>query len=216
MNQRIIKIDQEKCNGCGLCVNACHESALAIVNGKAVLLREDYCDGIGDCLPVCPVDAISFEQKKPSKETAENFGCECKVQSIQNKSFEDSDNFSFIHSRLTQWPIQIKLAPIKAEFYQNAELLIAADCTAYAYGNFHNEFINRHVTLIGCPKLDQTDYSEKLSEILKNNEIKSIKVVRMSVPCCGGIELAVTNAIKKSNKDIPFAISIISTDGNLL
>lgn len=194
MKRKIIKIDGEKCNGCGLCAEACHEGAMGIVNGKAELLREDYCDGLGDCLPACPAGAISFEEREaPAYNPSAAAG-----------------------SQLTQWPVQIKLIPVNAPCFQNADLLVAADCTAYACGNFHNRFIKNHVVLIGCPKLDGIDYSEKLTEIIRNNEIQSVTVVRMEVPCCGGMEYAVKEALGASGKHLPLKVAVISTDGQIL
>ena len=191
MIRKIIHIDEEKCNGCGACAAACHEGAIEMVNGKAKLTREDYCDGLGDCLPACPVDAIHFEEREaPAYNEAAVLAA--KAQKVQNVSGADS--------QLSQWPVQIKLVPVNAPYFDNANLLVAADCTAYAYGNFHNAFIRNHITLIGCPKLDEGDYTEKLTEILKNNAIKSVTVVRMEVPCCGGIERAVKNALQASGK----------------
>lgn len=202
MIRKIIKIDQEKCNGCGLCVSACHESAIGLVNGKATLLRDDYCDGLGNCLPVCPVNAISFEEREALE-----------YDEVQVKKNQESAPGI---SQLNQWPVQIKLVPVQAPYFNGADLLIAADCTAFAYGNFHNEFIKDKITLIGCPKLDQVDYSEKLSQIIKANDIRSITVVRMIVPCCGGIVYALQEALKSSGKVIPWQVVTISTDGHLV
>ena len=198
MLRKIIKIDEEKCNGCGACATACHEGAIEMINGKAKLTREDYCDGLGDCLPACPVDAISFEEREAP---AYN---EAAVLASKQKS------------TLSQWPVQIKLVAVNAPFFEQADLLIAADCTAFAYANFHNEFIRNHITLVGCPKLDAVDYAEKLTEILANNNIKSITVTRMQVPCCGGIEFAVKRALTASGKTIPWKVVTISTDGEIL
>lgn len=193
MIRKIIKIDEEKCNGCGACASACHEGAIEMIDGKAKLTREDYCDGLGDCLPACPTNAISFEEREA-----------CAVSSAS------------VSTQLSQWPVQIKLVPIRAPYFEGANLLIAADCTAYAYGNFHNEFIRNHITIIGCPKLDDGNYAEKLTEIIKNNNIKSVTVVRMEVPCCGGIEYAVKSALQESGKFIPWQVVTISTDGKIL
>lgn len=198
MLRKIIKIDEEKCNGCGACATACHEGAIEMINGKAKLTREDYCDGLGDCLPACPVDAISFEEREAP---AYN---EAAVLASKQKS------------TLSQWPVQIKLVAVNAPFFEQADLLIAADCTAFAYANFHNEFIRNHITLVGCPKLDAVDYAEKLTEIFANNNIKSITVTRMQVPCCGGIEYAVKRALLASGKTIPWKVVTISTDGKIL
>lgn len=208
MIRKIIKINEALCNGCGLCAQACHEGAIDMVNGKAKLVREHYCDGLGDCLPACPTGAISFEEREaPAYDEAA-----AKAAGTSNPS---AQNFS-LDSQLTQWPVQIKLAPLSAPYFQNADLLIAADCTAYAYGNFHHDFIRGHVTLIGCPKLDSIDYTEKLTAILSQNDIRSILVARMQVPCCGGIERAVRNAVAASGKDIPCQVKIISPNGTIL
>ena len=199
MIRKIIKIDEEKCNGCGLCAAACHEGAIEMVDGKARLTREDYCDGLGDCLPACPVNAISFEQREApayneqavlaAKQKKASGALPCGCPGTNSRAItrgEPSKPSAQVSSHLSQWPVQIKLVPINAPYFDNANLLIAADCTAYAYGNFHSEFIRNHITLIGCPKLDEGDYAEKLTAIIANNEIKSVTVVRMEVPCCGG------------------------------
>ena len=233
MIRKIIKIDEEKCNGCGLCADACHEGAIGIVNGKAKLLRDDYCDGLGNCLPVCPTGAISFEEREAAEydeaavneknlqKQGERLPCGC--PGTQSKSISHSEapcscasEGSENQSRLSQWPVQIKLAPVNAPYFNGANLLVAADCSAYAFGDFHNRFIKNRITLIGCPKLDDTDYSEKLTAILKLNSIKSVTVVRMEVPCCGGIENAVKTALKNSGKMIPWQVVTISTDGKTL
>lgn len=206
MIRKIIKIDEEKCNGCGLCAQACHEGAIGMVNGKAKLLRDDYCDGLGDCLPVCPVDAISFEERE-----AAAYDEAAVKANMTLKTVADND----VPSALTHWPVQIKLAPINAPYFDGADLLIAADCCAYAHGNFHGKFMNGKKTLIGCPKLDMIDYSEKLTAIIANNSIKSIAVTRMEVPCCGGMEYAVKQALANSGKDIPLEIITIGIDGNI-
>ena len=233
MVRKIIKIDEEKCTGCGLCADACHEGAIGIVNGKAKLLRDDYCDGLGDCLPTCPTGAISFEEReaeeynetavkiRKTKEQKEELPCSCPGtqpktidhDSINLCSYEDNKN---VTSHLSQWPVQIKLAPVKAPYFEDANLLIAADCSAYAYGDFHKKFIRNRITLIGCPKLDNGDYSEKLTAIMKNNDIKSVTVVRMEVPCCGGIENAIKTALQNSGKFVPWQVITISTDGKIL
>lgn len=233
MKRKIIKIDEEKCTGCGLCAQACHEGAIGMINGKAKLLRDDYCDGLGDCLPTCPVDAISFElreaaeydedavQKNKLEKQTETLACGCpgtqsKAIRRENDCQSAPTNGDANKSQLTQWPVQIKLAPINAPYFTDANLLIAADCTAYAFGDFHNRFIKNRITLVGCPKLDEGDYSEKLTAIIKNNSIKSVTVVRMEVPCCGGMESAVKIALQNSGKFIPWQVITISTDGQIL
>ena len=229
MIRRIIKIDQEKCNGCGACATACHEGAIDMVNGKAVLTREDYCDGLGDCLPNCPTGAITFEEREApayneaavkaaqSAKRAQVCGCPGEqAKTIAEPQSSAAQVTMAAPSELRQWPVQIKLVPVNAPFFDGAKLLIAADCTAYAYGNFHQEFIRGHVTLIGCPKLDAVDYSEKLAQIIAQNDIRSITVTRMEVPCCGGIEHAVKQALAKSGKLIPWQVVTISADGRIL
>lgn len=235
MVRRVIQIDEEKCNGCGICAEACHEGAIGIVDGKAKLLRDDYCDGLGDCLPNCPVGAISFiereaaaydeaavqENKKKQMQAmgqAPVGGCPgSRMRQLERKPAEENQNAgSPVSSQLRQWPVQIKLAPVNAPYFDGAKLLIAADCTAYAYGSFHQDFIRGKVTLIGCPKLDDVDYSEKLTEIIRNNDIKSVTVVRMEVPCCGGLEHAAVTALKNSGKFIPWNVVTISIDGKIL
>lgn len=223
MIRRIIKINQELCNGCGLCAKACHEGAIAMVKGKATLTREDYCDGLGDCLPVCPVNAITFEEReapayneaavKAAMAAKKGGGCPGS-RSVSLKP--EGEVAASSPSMLGQWPVQIKLVPVTAPYFENADILIAADCTAYAYGAFHNDFIKGRVTLIGCPKLDSVDYSEKLSAIFANNSINSITVVRMQVPCCGGIEYTVKNAVEASGKEIPVKVYTVSLDGKLI
>ena len=203
MIRKIIQIDEEKCNGCGACAAACHEGAIGMVNGKAKLLRDDYCDGLGDCLPACPTDAIHFVERE-----AATYDHEAVMKNKEEKMKPVS--------RLTQWPVQIKLAPVKAPYFDGAKLLIAADCTAYAYAGFHERFIKDHITLVGCPKLDAVDYAEKLTEIIRENEISSVAVVRMEVPCCGGLEHAVKTALKDSGKLIPWSVAVISTDGKVI
>ena len=199
MIRKIIQIDTEKCNGCGLCAKACHEGSIGMVDGKAKLLRDDYCDGLGDCLPACPVNAISFTVREAAAYD------EAAVLAKKGKG-----------SQLQQWPVQIRLVPVEAPFFQGTDLLVAADCTAYAYAEFHKEFIRGRVTLVGCPKLDSVDYAEKLTEILRNNEIRSVTVVRMEVPCCGGMENAVKRALQASGKFLPWQVVTISTDGKIL
>lgn len=229
MIRRIIKIDQEKCNGCGACATACHEGAIDMVNGKAVLTREDYCDGLGDCLPNCPTGAITFEEReapayneaavKVAQAAKQLQACGCpgeQAKTIAEPPSSTAQVTTVAPSELRQWPVQIKLVPVNAPFFDGAKLLIAADCTAYAYGNFHQEFIRGHVTLIGCPKLDAVDYSEKLAQIIAQNDIRSITVTRMEVPCCGGIEHAVKQALAKSGKLIPWQVVTISADGRIL
>ena len=219
MIRRIITIDAEACNGCGLCAEACHEGAIGIVDGKAKLLREDYCDGLGDCLPACPMNAISFEEReapayneaavlaaKKAKEAPLPCGCPGSAcQSVQTVS-----------SELTNFPVQIKLLPPNAPYFDGADLLIAADCTAYSYGNFHHDFMRDRITMIGCPKLDAVSYADKLTEIFKHNDIRSVTVTRMTVPCCGGLSYAVKTAIENSGKNIPLTIVTISPDGRIV
>ena len=231
MIRKIIKIDEDKCIGCGLCAAACHEGAIGMVDGKAKLLREDYCDGLGDCLPACPTGAITFEEReapaydeaavlaaKAAKEAEAPLPCGC--PGSQSRAIERCDVAPAAPvaaaSQLRQWPVQIKLAPPTAPYFNGAHLLVAADCTAYAYGNFHNDFIRNKVCLIGCPKLDSVDYAEKLTAILTVNDIKSVTVVRMEVPCCGGIENAVKKALIDSGKFIPWQVVTISTDGRIV
>ncbi len=226
MIRRIIKIDEEKCNGCGLCAEACHEGAIGMVNGKAKLLRDDYCDGLGDCLPACPAGAISFEEREAAAyneeavkaaKNAQPLGCGCPgtmQKTIERKEVPASSSPAV--GRLRQWPVQIKLVSPDAAYFNGAHLLVAADCTAYAYGNFHNDFIKNKICIIGCPKLDMVDYTEKLTAIISSNDIKSVTVVRMEVPCCGGIENAVKQALIKSGKFIPWQIVTISTDGRII
>ena len=241
MIRRIVHIDEEKCNGCGLCAQACHESAIGMVNGKAKLLRDDYCDGLGDCLPACPAGAISFiereaaaydeaavlENKKKKAAAgahpAPAGGCPGTRMRQMNRKNQEADqaeesalSAAPITSQLSNWPVQIKLAPIKAPYFDQAKLLIAADCTAYAYANFHQDFIRGKVVLVGCPKLDSVDYSEKLEEIIQSNNISSMTVVRMEVPCCGGLEMAAKKALQNSGKFIPWQVVTISVDGKIL
>ena len=235
MKRRIIEIDRDKCNGCGACAEACHEGAIVRVDGKAQLMRDDYCDGLGDCLPTCPTGAITFvereaaaydekavleaKQKKMRKE-GENLPCGCpgsqsrKIEHAECTGAESSHAEQVSH--LSQWPVQIKLAPVNAPYFDGARLLVAADCTAYAYAAFHERFIKGHITLVGCPKLDGVDYSEKLMEIIRNNDIKSVTIVRMEVPCCGGLEHAAKTALQNSGKFIPWQVVTISTDGRIL
>ena len=273
MVRRVIHIDQEKCNGCGICANACHEGAIGIVEGKAQLLRDDYCDGLGDCLPTCPTGAITFVEREAAaydeaavkahmerrkqeqaatqasdthssavQEASASTGCpgsrarqivheEAPVftgcpgsRSQQISHVEEAEQAAqneaaapcSMQSQLTNWPVQIKLAPVRAPYFDQARLLIAADCTAYAYANFHQEFLKGKVALIGCPKLDDVDYSEKLTEIIRNNDIQSVTIVRMEVPCCGGLQHAAMTALQNSGKFIPWQVVTISIDGKIL
>ena len=230
MLRKIIKIDEDKCNGCGACAAACHEGAIEMVNGKAKLTREDYCDGLGDCLPACPTNAISFETREAPaydqtavhqakiKKPGVKLPCGCpgtQTKAIRRESQPAPTRGGTVVSQLSQWPCQIKLVPINAPYFDGANLLVAADCTAFAYGNFHNDFIRNHITLIGCPKLDEGDYAEKLTQIIKNNDVKSVKIVRMEVPCCGGLEAAVKRALQASGKFIPWQVVTITTDGRI-
>ncbi len=245
MVRKIIKIDEDKCTGCGLCAAACHEGAIGMVDGKARLLRDDYCDGLGNCLPVCPTGAISFEEREAAafdeaavaasqgEKAPPAGGCPGSMaKSIERpatgcpgssaRTFEQAtpaaapEGRPEAGSRLAQWPVQIKLVPVNAPYFNGARLLIAADCSAYAYAGFHERFMKNHITLIGCPKLDEGDYAEKLGEIIRQNDIKSVTVVRMEVPCCGGIENAVKTALAASGKMIPWQVVTLSTDGRIL
>lgn len=233
MIRKIIKINKELCNGCGACATACHEGAIEMVNGKAALTRENYCDGLGDCLPACPTGAITFEEREApaydeaavlaAKRASQAAPLPCGCPGTQSKSLNRASSRpvstaapSHTNSQLMQWPVQIKLVPVNAPYFDNANLLIAADCTAYAYGNFHNEFMRNKITLIGCPKLDEGDYSQKLTQIITNNNIKSVTIVRMEVPCCGGIEHAAKLALQASGKFIPWNVVTISTDGRII
>ena len=238
MIRKIIRIDKDKCNGCGVCADACHEGAIDIINGKAELVREHFCDGLGDCLPQCPTGAISFEEREAPaydeeavKEAQEKIftknqtmsaysGCPgTKIMQIQRTETSEPVEPSLTAdsmSKLQNWPVQIKLSPVNAPYFNGAKLLIAADCTAYAYASFHQDFIRNKVTLIGCPKLDQVDYSEKLTEIIQNNNIQSVTIVRMEVPCCGGLEMAAKKALQSSGKFIPWQVVTISIDGKIL
>lgn len=209
MLRKIIHIDQEACNGCGACAKACHEGAIQMEGGKARLVREDYCDGLGDCLPACPAGAISFEEREaPAYRPPESEASSSRQTGVSQRK-------EAVPSQLRQWPVQLKLAPLNAPYFNGAELLVAADCTAYAYGNFHNRFIRGRVVLIGCPKLDGVDYMEKLARIITGNDIRSVIVVRMEVPCCGGLENAVKRAVQKSGKSIPCRVETVMVDGQL-
>ncbi|MEG0657897.1 ATP-binding protein [Anaerorhabdus sp.] len=227
MKRRIITIDEDKCNGCAACAIACHEGAIGMVNGKAKLLRDDYCDGLGDCLPTCPTGAISFEEREALAYDHEAVQANMKVKEeplpcgcpgTHSKMITPKVNIQgeiSLQSELMQWPVQIKLVPIHAPYFDGCKLLIAADCTAYAYANFHHDFIKNHVTIIGCPKLDMEDYGEKLTAIIRENDVQEVKVVRMEVPCCGGIEQATKQALKNSGKFIPWQVVTISTNGEI-
>ena len=227
MIRRIIRIDEEKCCGCGLCADACHEGAIGMVDGKARLLREDYCDGLGDCLPACPVNAISFEEREApayneeavlaaKKAKEEPLPCGCPGSASRSIRSAAPASAAGVPGQLTNFPVQIRLVPHNAPYFDGAELLIAADCTAYSYGNFHRDFIRGKVTLIGCPKLDGVDYAEKLTQILKYNDIRSVTVTRMTVPCCGGLSHAVQKAVENSGKKIPLNIVTISPEGQII
>ena len=227
MIRRIITIDEEKCNGCGLCAKACHEGAISMVDGKAKLLREDYCDGLGDCLPACPMNAISFEEREApayneaavlaaKKAKEEKLPCGCPGSACQSSQREDSGVATLVPSQLRNFPVQLKLAPVNAPCFDGADLLIAADCTAYAYGSFHSKFMKDKVTLIGCPKLDSPSYADKLTQIFALNDIRSVTVTRMTVPCCGGLPFAVKTALENCGEDIPLNIVTISPDGRIV
>ena len=240
MIRKIIHIDEEKCNGCGLCASACHEGAIELVDGKAKLVRENFCDGFGDCLPNCPTGAISFEEREAPaydeaavKEAQKKKAMEKLMREVQAEGGCPGSRVMELHkeaaseqgtapasvrpaSRLNQWPCQIKLLPTQAPFFDGAKLLIAADCTAYAYANMHEDFMRGKITVIGCPKLDAVDYSEKLTAIIRDNDIKSVTIVRMDVPCCGGLQRAAETALKNSGKFIPWQVVTISRDGRIL
>lgn len=232
MIRNIIQIDEERCNGCGICADACHEGALEIIGGKAKLMRDDYCDGFGDCLPACPQDAISFvereaaaydeaavEENKRKKAAAQRAvgGCPgSAARSFDRHPQAQPAIYAKQQSELVNWPVQIKLAPTQAPYFNDAHLLIAADCCAYSYAAFHSDFIMNRVCLIGCPKLDDIDYTAKITEIIANNDVKSITICRMEVPCCGGLERMATSALQASEKFIPWQVVTISLDGRIL
>lgn len=232
MIRKIIHIDTDKCNGCGVCTAACHEGAIVMVSGKATLLRDDYCDGLGDCLPVCPTNAITFIEReaaaydeaavKAAKSSLDSKNLHNSCPGSSAKKIERSScnsqqaEFTEQPSQLAQWPIQIKLVPVKAPYFNGAKLLIAADCTAYSYASFHTSFMQGHITIIGCPKLDSIEYAEKLTALIQNTDIKSVTVVRMEVPCCGGLEKAAASALQASNKSIPLKVVTITTAGEIL
>lgn len=235
MKRRIIEIDQDKCNGCSACAKACHEGAIAMVNGKATLMRDDYCDGLGDCLPACPTGAIRFVEREAAayNEQAVLANKKAKLQNLNiplPHSCQGARAKNIVHiqshidkisnqettSQLAQWPVQIKLVPSNAPYFNNAKLLVAADCTAYAYASFHERFIKGRITIVGCPKLDDVDYANKLTEIISNNNINSLTIVRMAVPCCGGIEIAAKKALQQSGKFIPWQVVTISVDGQII
>ena len=228
MLRKIIHIDEERCNGCGACAAACHEGAIAMVGGKARLLRDDYCDGLGDCLPACPTGAISFIEREAaaydaaavrqhqSQAGSAPLPCGCPGSLAQQISRQENGAPAApAASRLSNWPVQIKLAAVNAPYFSGADLLIAADCTAYAYGNFHQRFISGRIALIGCPKLDAVDYTEKLAAIISANDIRSITVTRMEVPCCGGLQRAVEEALRRSGKQLPLDVVTISIRGEI-
>ena len=217
MISKIIKIDEAKCNGCGLCATACHEGAIEMIEGKARLTKENYCDGLGDCLPACPTGAIVMEEREaPVYDEAAVSAAKRSREEVRGNQKEEMMGNGETASEIGNWPVQIKLLPVRAPFYEGANLLIAADCTAFAYGNFHRDFMRNHVAMIGCPKLDGINYADKLGEIIRNNDIAGITVVRMEVPCCGGLEYAVRTALEESGKDIPLRIDIISIKGKRL
>lgn len=232
MIRKIIQIDEEKCNGCGACAKACHEGAIGMIHGKAKLLRDDYCDGLGDCLPSCPTGAITFIEREAEaydEQAVENnmekkkeqtpTSCSCagqQAKKLQHGTETPPESNEKLRSHLTQWPVQIKLAPINAPYFNNAHLLVAADCSAYAYAGFHKDFMKNKITLIGCPKLDAVNYAEKLTAIIAQNDIKSVTLVRMEVPCCGGLEHALKNSLMASGKFIPWQVVTISSEGDIL
>lgn len=229
MKRKIIKIDENACNGCGACANACHEGAIEMVNGKAKLTREHYCDGLGDCLPACPTGAITFEEREApaydeaavlaskQQKAAVHTGCPgMQMRQMNRAAAKEAPATASVPSQLGQWPCQIKLVPPKAPYFSGAKLLLAADCTAYAYANIHRDFMKGKITLIGCPKLDSVDYSEKLTAIIRDNDIQSVTVLRMEVPCCGGLEQAAKKALQQSGKFIPWQVVTLSIEGEIL
>lgn len=221
MKRTVIQIDSDACIGCGECANACHQGAIAMVDGKAKLMKEDHCDGLGRCLPHCPVDAIKLVEKEvemPAPQAAPAPApCACPSTVAKKVNRKQTEDFSGeVPSHLNQWPCQLQLANPTAPYFEGADLLIAADCCSFAYGNFHSEFMKDKITIIGCPKLDQADYAAKLTDILTYNNIKSVTVTRMTVPCCGGLPHAVETAISNSGKNIPLNVHVISTDGELI
>lgn len=229
MKRKIIKIDENACNGCGACANACHEGAIEMVNGKAKLTREHYCDGLGDCLPACPTGAITFEEREApaydeaavlaskQQKAAVHTGCPgMQMRQMNRAAAKEAPATASVPSQLGQWPCQIKLVPTKAPYFSGAKLLLAADCTAYAYANIHRDFMKGKITLIGCPKLDSVDYSEKLTAIIRDNDIQSVTVLRMEVPCCGGLEQAAKKALQQSGKFIPWQVVTLSIEGEIL
>ena len=226
MIRRIIHIDEEKCNGCGKCVHACHEGAIDLVDGKARLMREHYCDGLGDCLPSCPTGAITFEEREApaydeaavkaaqAAKPAAHTGCPgSRIRQMAAKAPAAAGES--VPGQLTNWPVQIKLAPTAGPAFAGRDLLIAADCTAYTYGDFHRRFLSGRTLLIGCPKLDMVDYSVKLTAIFRGNDIRSVTLLRMEVPCCGGLEHAVKTALAACGKDIPLTVQVVNIDGTL-
>lgn len=214
MVRKIVKINEELCNGCGACANACHEGAIVMMDGKARLIKDDYCDGLGDCLPTCPTNAISIIEREAAAYDEEAVKERMQAKAVHKEKSHTSGGRA-CQGQLMQWPVQIKLVPLRAPYFDGANLLIAADCTAYAYAAFHEDFMKNHITLVGCPKLDSVDYSEKLTEIIRNNEIQSLKIVRMEVPCCGGLEHAAVTALKNSGKMIPWQVITITCDGKI-
>lgn len=214
MVRKIVEINEELCNGCGACANACHEGAIVMIDGKARLIKDDYCDGLGDCLPTCPTNAISIIEREAAAYDEEAVKERMQAKAVHKEKNHTSGGHA-CQGQLMQWPLQIKLVPLRAPYFDGANLLIAADCTAYAYAAFHEDFMKNHITLVGCPKLDSVDYSEKLTEIIRNNEIQSLKIVRMEVPCCGGLEHAAVTALKNSGKMIPWQVITIACDGKI-